>query len=294
LANQFQPLSLPEFIERLRRGRLPSRAAVVTFDDGYEDNLANAKPILSRYGVPAAVFVTTGYMTGDREFWWDELERLLLQPGHLPEVIRLNIGGVPYEWDLRDSTDYTSEECSRHARWDVSQGDNTPTRRHEVYRSLCQLLRPLSHAERRPLLDHLTLASRADSAPRVTHRTLSAPQVKDLAAGGLVTVGAHTVTHPRLSALPLDRQCEEIDLSKRHLEHVLDQSVTTFAYPYGSRLDYSGHTVAAVRDSGFAGACSNFFEPITRRTDPLQLPRVIIRDCDGDTFARQLSDAMNG
>jgi peptidoglycan/xylan/chitin deacetylase (PgdA/CDA1 family) len=294
LANEFQPLSLLEFIEGLRCGRLPSRAVVVTFDDGYEDNLSSAKPILDKYGVPATVFVTTGYMGENREFWWDELERLLLQPGVLPDVITLSIRGVAYEWELGESAHYTSAESHRHARWNVSQRDNTPTSRHEMYRSLCELLRPLSHAERRPLLDQLTAAGGTDHGARATHRILSPQQVKDLATGGLVTVGAHTVTHPRLSAFPLDRQRQEIDRSKRHLEHVLDQPVTTFAYPYGSRLDYSGQTVAAVRETGFAAACSNFPAPITRRTDVFQLPRVIIRDSNGDAFARQLSDAVNG
>jgi peptidoglycan/xylan/chitin deacetylase (PgdA/CDA1 family) len=294
LANEFQPLSLLEFIEGLRCGRLPSRAVVVTFDDGYEDNLSSAKPILDKYGVPATVFVTTGYMGENREFWWDELERLLLQPGVLPDVITLSIRGVAYEWELGESAHYTSAESHRHARWNVSQRDNTPTSRHEMYRSLCELLRPLSHAERRPLLDQLTAAGGTDHGARATHRILSPQQVKDLAAGGLITVGAHTVTHPRLSAFPLDRQRQEIDRSKRHLENVLDQPVTTFAYPYGSRLDYSGQTVAAVRETGFAAACSNFPAPITRRTDVFQLPRVIIRDSNGDAFARQLSDAVNG
>jgi peptidoglycan/xylan/chitin deacetylase (PgdA/CDA1 family) len=294
LANEFQPLSLLEFIEGLRCGRLPSRAVVVTFDDGYEDNLSSAKPILDKYGVPATVFVTTGYMGENREFWWDELERLLLQPGVLPDVITLSIRGVAYEWELGESAHYTSAESHRHARWNVSQRDNTPTSRHEMYRSLCELLRPLSHAERRPLLDQLTAAGGTDHGARATHRILSPQQVKDLATGGLVTVGAHTVTHPRLSAFPLDRQRQEIDRSKRHLENVLDQPVTTFAYPYGSRLDYSGQTVAAVRETGFAAACSNFPAPITRRTDVFQLPRVIIRDSNGDAFARQLSDAVNG
>jgi peptidoglycan/xylan/chitin deacetylase (PgdA/CDA1 family) len=293
LATEFQPLSLLEFIERLRCGRLPSRAVVVTFDDGYEDNLSGAKPILDKYGVPATVFVTTGYMGENREFWWDELERLLLQPGVLPEVITLNIRGVAYEWELGESAHFTSAESHRHARWNVSQRDNTPTSRHELYRSLCELLRPLSHAERRPLLDQLSAAAGTDHAARPTHRILSRQQVRDLAASGLVSVGAHTVTHPQLSALPPDRQRQEMHLSRQHLESVLDQPVTTFAYPYGSLLDYGADTVAAVRQTGFAAACSNFAEDITRRTDPFQLPRAIIRDCDGDTFVRQLSDAMN-
>jgi peptidoglycan/xylan/chitin deacetylase (PgdA/CDA1 family) len=294
LANEFQPLSLLEFVDKLRRGRLPSRAVVVTFDDGYEDNLSSAKPILEKYGVPATLFVTTGYMGENREFWWDELERLLLQPGVLPDMISLSIRGVAYEWELGESAHYTSAESHRHARWNVSQRDNTPTSRHEMYRSLCELLRPLSHPERRPLLDQLSVAAGTDHAARPTHRILSRQQVTDLAASGLVSVGAHTVTHPQLSALPLDRQRQEMHLSKQHLESVLDQPVTTFAYPYGSRLDYGADTVAAVRQIGFAAACSNFAEHITRRTDPFQLPRVIIRDSDGDAFARQLSDAVNG
>ena len=80
LATEFQPLSLLEFIERLGCGRLPSRAVVVTFDDGYEDNLSNAKPILDRYGVPATVFVTTGYMGENREFWWDDWNACCCNP----------------------------------------------------------------------------------------------------------------------------------------------------------------------------------------------------------------------
>ena len=67
---------------------------MVTFDDGYADNLWNAKPLLERYDVPAAVFVTTGYAGQDREFWWDELETLLLErAGRCRKRCTLNING---------------------------------------------------------------------------------------------------------------------------------------------------------------------------------------------------------
>jgi len=42
---------------------LPARAVLITFDDGYRDNLQNALPILQRYGYPAVLFVPIGYVS---------------------------------------------------------------------------------------------------------------------------------------------------------------------------------------------------------------------------------------
>src|SRR4051794_20071252 len=70
------PVELADVPRMLRARRLPKRPVAVTFDDGYRDNLHEAKPLLERHGVPATVFVASGYVGSGREFWWDELERL--------------------------------------------------------------------------------------------------------------------------------------------------------------------------------------------------------------------------
>ena len=72
------PVALADVPALLRARRLPPRPVAVTFDDGYRDNLHEAKPLLERHGVPATVFVSSGYVGAGKEFWWDELERLLL------------------------------------------------------------------------------------------------------------------------------------------------------------------------------------------------------------------------
>src|SRR4029077_8826074 len=101
LRKQGYPTCLQELGCSLRdRKKLP-RGVAVTFDDGYVDNLINAKRILQRYDVPATVFVTTGYVDQQRDFWWDELEKLLLHVDRVPENLRLHIDGRLYEWDLR-------------------------------------------------------------------------------------------------------------------------------------------------------------------------------------------------
>src|SRR4029453_9293701 len=61
-------LPLAEAVERLYAGTLPPRAACITFDDGYRNNLTVAAPILRARGLPATVFVSTGYIGNGRMF----------------------------------------------------------------------------------------------------------------------------------------------------------------------------------------------------------------------------------
>src|ERR1051326_826188 len=62
--------------------RYPS--VILTFDDGYADNLHYAKPLLEQYEMPATVFVTTDLLGSQAGFWKDVLNRILLHPGVLP------------------------------------------------------------------------------------------------------------------------------------------------------------------------------------------------------------------
>jgi peptidoglycan/xylan/chitin deacetylase (PgdA/CDA1 family) len=73
----------------LQHGNRGQCAVIVTFDDGYADNLNNAKPLLERYDILATVFVTTGYLGPKKAFWYDGLERIFLGGEILPDELRL-------------------------------------------------------------------------------------------------------------------------------------------------------------------------------------------------------------
>src|SRR5262245_6029253 len=107
LRKEYKPIGLRELSHAYQQEKLPRRAVVVTFDDGYFDNLANAKPLLEHYNIPATLFVTTGYTQRQREFWSDELERLLLQPGNLPHTLNLTIAGKHHHWNLGGAASYS-------------------------------------------------------------------------------------------------------------------------------------------------------------------------------------------
>jgi peptidoglycan/xylan/chitin deacetylase (PgdA/CDA1 family) len=285
------PVSLTRLTDGAGTRRLPSRPTVVTFDDGYADNLQRARPLLARHDVAATVFVSTGYTGGSREFWWDELERVLLCPGRLPPRLQLEVGGDARTWNIAEDALYDDASATRDRDW--RWRDAPPTRRHGVFLELYRILQPLSHAERRRRLDELLAWAPTTRPARESRRQLTADEVRALAAGGLVEVGAHTVTHPRLSVTPVDVQRDEIGRSKHDLEEIVGRRVTSFAYPFGGRELYSADSVALVKEAGFARACSTSPGVVQRGSDVFQLPRLVVSDCDGAAFEARLHAAFS-
>lgn len=278
------PMRLQQLTQDLQEGKRLHPSVAITFDDGYADNFHNAKPLLEQYDIPATVFITTGCVGHQREFWWDELERLLLQPRTLPETLHLIVNGSTYRWQLGETVHYSQDTYQHHLCSDVEQ-ENGASPRH-LYYSLHKLLRPLLEGERRQVLDELLIWAGAEPVGRPTHRSLSLAEVFALGQGKLLEVGSHTVTHPLLSTLSTDSQRHEIQQSKAQLEEVIGHPVSSFAYPYG---DYTAKTVGVVRESGFDCACSTVTDVVWQRTDRFQLPRVEVQDWGGEEFAKQLS-----
>jgi peptidoglycan/xylan/chitin deacetylase (PgdA/CDA1 family) len=266
-----QPIALRELVQRLRDGNLPRRAVSLTFDDGYGDNLYCTKPLLERYSIPATVFVATGYLGG--EFWWDELERILLSPLTLPGRLSLSIDGSFYEWVLSDIAHMRPKQ-------------EPSSSRHALLLSLHKRLLPLSSIERQRLMAQLWAWAGAESAELPYCRAMTAAELIELATGGLVDIGAHSVTHPVLSRLSIAEQRSEIQQSKAYLKELLGCPVTSFAYPNGST---SEATVAAVKEAGFTCACASYNDVAWSGSNRFYLPRFWIPNWDGTTFSRWLA-----
>ena len=257
------PISLAELAQYLKAGSPPPKSVAVTFDDGYVDNLYNAKPILEKYAVPATVFVCTGY--AGKEFWWDELERLVMSSEVDLGVLRLQVRESQFVWNqLNGSHDA------------------------EVRRKFCQalynfLLR-LDIEEQDQAMHTIRNWSRV-SSQGAKARALNCDELLQLADGGLIELGAHTQHHPMLPELSLERQTEEIVSSKQDLERWLGRQVDGFAYPNG-RADENAKRI--VREAGFAFACTSSHDVIRRGSDLHELTRFWQRDIDGDRFMQAL------
>jgi peptidoglycan/xylan/chitin deacetylase (PgdA/CDA1 family) len=267
--------------------RTAPRSVAISFDDGYADNLHAAAPVLERFQAPATFFVTTGTLGAQREFWWDELERLLLRVEGLPRELSVGSGAKRRTWVLAGAADPQpdlQQQIRAKPPWEAAPGT-----RPELYYRVWEHLRDLSEPGRKVALAELGAQLESREEVRDTHRVLTRAEFHRLSGASLCDIGAHSVTHPALSRLSRTEQLLEMTQSKRQLEGLLGRQVVGFAYPYG---DYGAETPELAREAAFEFACTTEELGIRGDTDRFRLPRVAIEDCDDKVFARRLSQFL--
>lgn len=248
LKRHFRIVTLAELSDRLQSEALEPGLAVITVDDGYEDFYRLAFPILQREGVPATFFVTTGFVDRQQWLWPDVLEYAI---GHTDvRFPDLPFDCMPQDIDL-------ATHAGKVAAW----------------HTLVDVLLDLDSSDRSKRLNEVThsLAVSIPAEPDRDHSPVSWDDLREMAQAG-IEIGAHTVTHPRLTRLSDDELQLEIVASKSRIEQELGQPVTSFCYPNGAVDDYDDRVADAVRNAGFQCAVVAHFDGT--RGDPYRLRRL--------------------
>ena len=270
IRKHFHPMSLLDLVEALENDSIPDRGVVITFDDGYVDNFTQALPILEENRIPATIFVSTGNIDSGREFWWDELDRIILKPAELPDKLEISIQGKSHCWPA------------------VSADDRSQARK-----AIHLLLKPLTFEERDLLLDELAVWAGQSREGRPNHRTMRADELRQIVQSEFIDIGAHTVTHPQLSALSYEDQNKEIADGRERLEAIIGKPVKLFAYPYGTREDYDSISAGIAKSRGFHAICTTVRGKVNLGTDVFDLPRYPADDWDSKVFEYQLFKYFN-
>lgn len=274
LANTYRVLALDQFARAVANGQaLPARTAVVTFDDGWRDNWEFAFPVLRQHGIPATIYLTTGFMGTRRAFWQERLLFLLSRPGEQELEMLL-------------------EEIARGGRWSaavltslrrfVRDGSGT---------ALIHGLTAVAESERDQLTQAIGERLGNPEFPLAANAFLEWEQVREMARGG-VTFGAHSENHKLLTELSREELAYELERPLQVIEEELGRPVVTLAYPNGN---VNGEVVKAARSLGYETACTTIPGLNDSRTDPLLLRRINIsegrfRDAKGD-YSEALFDA---
>jgi peptidoglycan/xylan/chitin deacetylase (PgdA/CDA1 family) len=246
----------------MRAGTLPARAVCITFDDGYADNVDVAAPLLARYGLPATFFIATGFLDGG--CMWNDT---------LIETIRAM---------RRPALDLRPLGLGRHPLGGMAE-------RAAAVQALIPRLKYLEPAER---LERVAAVADAAGVRPPGDLMMRSDQVRALHAAGM-EIGAHTVTHPILSAITPAQAEHEIVASRDTLAALTGSPVRAFAYPNGKPgVDYREEHVDAVRRAGFSVAVSTVWGAAAADHDVLQLPRVGFEDTSRLLFPLRLLRAF--
>jgi peptidoglycan/xylan/chitin deacetylase (PgdA/CDA1 family) len=267
LREAFQPVGFEELAEAVRRGSIPRRAVAITFDDGYADNYINALPILEECQIPATIFVSSGYVDSDREYWWDDLERIFLSTHVIPGYLEICVNWQKYSWHLESME-----------------------QRRSIRKEIHRLMKPLCPGDREQLLETLSQWAGLDRQGRIEHRSLTCDELRRLANSQWIQIGGHTISHPQLASLPVKSQYYEIMQDHEQLEKITGKPVKTFSYPFGGRDDFSVDTVKIVQGVGFKAACSTQHTRVVHDTDIYRLPRYWVGDWGINEFQKQIAE----
>jgi peptidoglycan/xylan/chitin deacetylase (PgdA/CDA1 family) len=221
-------VSLDEAHRRLEQGGPCRRFVCFTFDDGYVDNLTLALPIFRKYRAPLTVNIATGLLDRSLFYWWGGLEELVLRS----DVIDVPAAaGFP---PMRLVTGMISEKRAAYERLSV----------------LCHQFGEPFLAALRSLFERNAI----DVGRLIDRDAMTIAQARELASDALVTIGAHGVTHRRISQMSDEEAWFEIDHGRRQLEVWLGVRVRHLAFPFGGPGACGPREFALAKKAGYQTA----------------------------------------
>lgn len=211
-------VSVEQVIHAVQSGsRLPPRAVLVTFDDGYRDFRTRAWPVLRDFGLPVVLFVPTAFPDQPGlGFWWDRLHHALANTSRR-DSLATAVGSMPL---------------------------GTPREREEASTRLRAHVKRMPHAE---AMEWVTATCRALGVPPPPPVVLGWNELRELAKEG-VSIGSHTRTHPLLTRVSPGEARAEVAGALRDLERELGTALPILAYPAGA---FDERVVGILREEGY-------------------------------------------
>jgi peptidoglycan/xylan/chitin deacetylase (PgdA/CDA1 family) len=247
-------------LDALKAGEpLPPRSVALTFDDGYQDSLDIAAPILEELDLPATFFLVPGLLSRDVRPWWEVLAWGFAR-ARAPAV----------RWDGR--TLRTGGQAGRHS-----------------YRWAAERVKAVDRVTRESWIDELLSLLEPEGRADDERLFLDWEGARALARRGFA-VGSHSMYHALLSRETSEEQLRDLANSRQQLECELGVPVGLLAYPNGTRLDYNGSTLHAAAQAGHTHALGAHAGLNLPSTPPYERPRFVLEPDRGfsETLLRRI------
>lgn len=238
-AQNWDVVTMSEAQRRMSSGERGNGYVNFSIDDCYRDTYEVIAPLFRKHKVPLTLFVTTGIPDGTLPLWSAGLEETLLDRD------RVRVGDETIVLD--------SDEARRAAYHRIAASwDGPEAARH--YAAFCA-------------------ANGVDIEAMHWRHAISWEMLDELSRDPLFEIGAHTVTHARISSLEPEAAMVELEQSRSRLNERLGISVEHFAFPYGRAFDCGPRDFALAQRAGFRSASTTRKGLVRRGRDVFSLPR---------------------
>ncbi len=248
LKSHFEIISLPEAVGRMREGGVRRPTAVITFDDGFQNNFDVAFPILCKERMPATIFLATGLIDTNDTVWHCRLNLALSQTRR--PIIERN----GFKFDL-----------------------STLNLRAKASAAIQENLKKLPHPQLMATLRDIILELEGDPDCSIGAGSpfgmLNRNAIAEMVASGLIEFGAHTHRHAILSRLFVEERFNEIRQSIDAVYELTGRPCRCFSYPNGRTGDYDSESINHLKACGIQMAVTTTSGPNNKTTPVMELRR---------------------
>lgn len=250
LIKHYEIISIEEFDRRFRENKFTNREIVLTFDDGYANNLYVVEPILSKYNLPFTVFASTEHVdTG--HFFPTSINRIIVHAAGLDEV-RIPSQDLILPLKTKEERNYAANTISNLLKTLPLEDMKTITQ---------ELIDNVSKEEWKNLEEK-----------HKSQRPMTWGELIELSKKPNITIGSHCKWHICChSNQEKEVVRREIEESKKDLETTLGVECKYFAYPNGDFTEYSNMIVKENYSMGFSIKGK---ERVSRNNNIALIPRI--------------------
>jgi len=247
-------VTIGEALDRAARRDHDGRYVNFSIDDCYRDTFELVVPLFRRHNLPITLYVTTGIPDATLPLWSVGLEDGLLHSE------RVQVGNETLALTTPEQRRAAYARIA--AAWDGPEAD-------KHYAAFCA-------------------ANGIDGDAMHWKHAMSWEMLDELARDPLVEIGAHTVSHARISALSPEAALDELAQSRRRLNERLGIDIKHFAFPYGRAADCGARDFLLARQAGFSSAATTRKGLLRPGQDPFSLPRNTINGAHRSLAAMEM------
>lgn len=222
----------------------------LTFDDGYKDLVDEALPVLKAHNAPFAAFICTGFADRAASLWWLDLEDVVQRADTLEIALP---HGQSFSAPLRSRKEKRS-----------------------ALRALYWRLRGLDEATFGRVIAGLQFRYQIEPTRRLNDLCLEWSGLEALAREPLATIGAHSMTHPRIGLLPIEDAEREMRVSRDTIAAHLGLTPKHFCYPVGDLASAGAREAEIARRLGYVTALTTRPGVLREGVDMQLLPRISV------------------